>query len=77
MNRIDHGWLGLWKFGAKSIYLKSWFCKEETKELLEVRRSSLKHMSHEPRKPKASYYFPLYWLVNGDPYNGWFIKIPI
>ena len=24
------------------------------------------HLSHE----KNPYYFPLYWLVNKDPYNG-------
>ena len=35
----------------------------------------IKQVSHE----KKPYYFPLYWLVNRDPYNGllWFIIIPI
>ena len=31
-----------------------------------LRESSLTQMSHE----KKPYYFPLYWLVNKDPYNG-------
>ena len=26
--------------------------------------------TREPRKKKKTYYFPLYWLVNRDPYNG-------
>ena len=29
--------------------------------------------TNEPRKKKNSY-FPLYWLVNRDPYNGLFIN---
>ena len=33
------------------------------------------HVSSEPRKKKHSSYFPLYWLVHRDPFNGLFVSL--
>ena len=66
--RLSTSWKTCWK-----IKLDKHFETKLESKILEKKSCATK--TNEPRKKPS--YFPLYWLVNRDPYNGLIIIVPI
>ena len=66
--RLPTSWKTCWK-----IKLDKHFETKLESKILEKKSCATK--TNEPRNKPS--YFPLYWLVNRDPYNGLIIIVPI
>ena len=56
------------KLSSEDVHQQSWSSLKSRYNSQQPKKTRWNLMKHEPWKTKTSY-FPLYWLVNRDPYN--------